>query len=111
MNDLPLPDCSSSSLPRYAGEDGDPGLLEEMHDQLRVTIQKTFNVTPELAARLHEELIQCVKRKHLVSSEYAFQKGLPSLWGRPTCTFGINYIMTLIFSHSFYIPCTNIWSR
>ena len=42
-----------------------------MHDQLRVTIQKTFNVTPELAARLHEELIQCVKRKHLVS-QYAF---------------------------------------
>ena len=52
---------------RYAGEDGDPGLLDEMHDQLRMTIQKTFNVTPELAAKLHEELIQCVKRKHLVS--------------------------------------------
>ena len=86
MNDLPLHDCCSPSLSRYAGEDGDPGLLEEMHDQLRVTIQKTFNVTPELAARLHEELIQCVKRKHLVS-EYAFQKGLPSIWVRPACTF------------------------
>ena len=82
MSDLPLPDCSSSSLSRYAGEDGDPGLLEEMHDQLRVTIQKTFNVTPELAARLHEELIQCVKRKHLVS-ECAFQKGF-HLFGADT---------------------------
>ena len=48
-----------------------------MHDQLRVTIQKTFNVAPELAAKLHEELIQCVKRKHLVSDGYtqSFGKG------------------------------------
>lgn len=51
---------------RYAGDDGDPGHLDEMHDQLKMTIQKTFNVTPELAEKLHEELIQCVKRKNLV---------------------------------------------
>ena len=60
---------------RYAGEDGDPGLLDEMHDQLRITIQKTFNVTPELAAKLHEELIQCVKRKHLVSQSVSERVG------------------------------------
>jgi transient receptor potential cation channel subfamily M protein 3 len=53
---------------RYAGEDGDPGLLDEMHDQLRLTIQRTFNVSQDLAAKLHHELIQCVKRKHLVCS-------------------------------------------
>lgn len=38
-----------------------------MHDQLRLTIQKTFNVSIELAGRLLLELIQCVKRKNLVS--------------------------------------------
>ena len=52
---------------RYAGDDGDPGLLDEMHDQLRLTIQKTFGVSPELAGRLLLELLQCVKRKNLVS--------------------------------------------
>ncbi len=52
---------------RYAGEDGDPGLLDDMHEQLRLTIQKTFGVSSELAGRLLLELLQCVKRKNLVS--------------------------------------------
>ena len=52
---------------KYAGEDGQPGLLDDMHDQLRVTIQKTFDVSAELAGRLLIELVQCVKRKNLVS--------------------------------------------
>ncbi len=57
---------SKNLLHRYAGEDGEPGLLEEMHDQLRLTIQKTFGVSTELAGRLLLELLQCVKRKNLV---------------------------------------------
>ncbi len=57
---------------RYAGEDGDPGLLEEMHEQLRLTIQKTFGVSSELAGRLLLELLQCVRRKNLVRKKLVF---------------------------------------
>ena len=55
---------------KYAGDDGEPGLLEEMHDQLKLTIQKTFDVSADLAERLLLELIQCVKRKNLVSKTF-----------------------------------------
>ena len=41
-------------------------MLDEMHDQLKLTIQKTFSVSQELAGRLLLELVQCVKRKNLV---------------------------------------------
>ncbi|XP_059081116.1 transient receptor potential cation channel trpm-like isoform X3 [Tigriopus californicus] len=52
---------------KYAVEDGGPGPLDDMQEQIIQTIQKTFNVAPELAVKLHGELIQCVKRKHLIT--------------------------------------------
>ena len=54
---------------RWTTENGESGPLEEMKEQLKLTIQRTFNVTAELAERLQLELMQCVKRKNLVSDD------------------------------------------
>ena len=51
---------------RYASDDGDLGVLHAMGDLLVQTIQKTFHVSVDVARKLNEELIQCVKRKNLV---------------------------------------------
>lgn len=40
--------------------------LENMKEHLFETIKRTFKVSNEQTAQLYSELIQCVKRKHLV---------------------------------------------
>ena len=48
------------------GEEGE-GHLEGMRDHLLKTIKSTFKVSHEQANQLYLELLQCVRRKHLVS--------------------------------------------
>ena len=43
------------------------GPLESMKDYMLETIKRTFKVSPEQANQLYSELLQCVKKKHLVS--------------------------------------------
>ena len=52
---------------RYAGEDGDLGVIEEMRDELLHTIKKTFDVSSEQASQLFLELRQCIKRRNLIT--------------------------------------------
>lgn len=43
-----------------------------MHDYLLGTIQKTFEVSPEQAEQLYQELLLCTKNKNLVSPSRSF---------------------------------------
>lgn len=57
---------------RYAsegdGENGDiEGPLESMREHLLDTIKRTFKVSAEQASQLYSELLQCTRKKHLVS--------------------------------------------
>lgn len=60
---------------RYASEgDGgggeNEGLLESMRKQVLGTIERTFKVSSEQACQLYSELLQCTRKKHLVSPYY-----------------------------------------
>lgn len=54
---------------RYASEndteDGE-GIMESMREKLLETIKLTFKVSVEQSNQLYSELLQCVKKKHLV---------------------------------------------
>lgn len=52
---------------KYAGDDGDFEYLDDMKDELLLTIMKTFSASADMAARLFLELKQCVKRKNLIT--------------------------------------------
>lgn len=57
---------------RYASEgDGEnadiEGPLESMREHLLDTIKRTFKVSAEQASQLYSELLQCTRKKHLVS--------------------------------------------
>ncbi|XP_066585207.1 transient receptor potential cation channel trpm isoform X2 [Prorops nasuta] len=57
---------------KYAVEgDGDSteseGPLESMRDQLLETIKRTFKVSSEQASQLYSELLQCTRKKHLIT--------------------------------------------
>jgi hypothetical protein len=53
---------------RYASESGEQSVLESMKDYLISTIQRTFEVSVEQAECLYSELLQCTRKKNLVSS-------------------------------------------
>ncbi|XP_031782186.1 transient receptor potential cation channel trpm isoform X6 [Nasonia vitripennis] len=55
---------------KYASEnesEEEEGPLESMRDHLLDTIKRTFKVSPEQANQLYSELLQCVRRKHLIT--------------------------------------------
>lgn len=52
---------------RYASETGEQTVLESMRDYLIGTIQKTFEVGLQQAECLYGELLQCTRKKNLVS--------------------------------------------
>ncbi|XP_058459300.1 transient receptor potential cation channel trpm isoform X4 [Malaya genurostris] len=52
---------------KYASDTGEQVVLESMHDYLLGTIQKTFEVGPEQAEQLYQELILCTKNKNLIT--------------------------------------------
>ncbi|XP_012140914.2 transient receptor potential cation channel, subfamily M isoform X2 [Megachile rotundata] len=50
------------------GENGEnEGPLESMREQLLDTIKRTFKVTAEQASQLYSELLQCTRKKHLIT--------------------------------------------
>lgn len=55
---------------RYASdsESGEQTVLESMKDYLISTIQRTFEVGTEQAECLYGELLQCTRKKNLVSN-------------------------------------------
>lgn len=59
-------------LGRYATESGEQTVLENMKEYLLNTIQRTFEVSPEQAECLYQELLECTRRKNLVSSLRVF---------------------------------------
>lgn len=50
---------------KYAQEDGT--MVESLRDQLILTIQKTFQYSPEQAEKLFLELMLCVKKRELIT--------------------------------------------
>jgi len=52
---------------RYAQENGDVQVLESMKDYLISMIQRTFEVSIEQSECLYSELLQCTRKKNLVS--------------------------------------------
>ena len=52
---------------KYASDDGDLGVIEDMKEQIIHIIKKTFDVSSEQAAKLYLELRQCIKRRHLIT--------------------------------------------
>ncbi|XP_062708443.1 transient receptor potential cation channel trpm isoform X7 [Aedes albopictus] len=52
---------------KYASDTGEQVVLESMHDYLLGTIQKTFEVSPEQAEQLYQELLLCTKNKNLIT--------------------------------------------
>lgn len=52
---------------RYASESGEQTVLESMKEYLLNTIMKTFEVGAQQAECLYNELLQCTRRKNLVS--------------------------------------------
>ncbi|XP_055536936.1 transient receptor potential cation channel trpm isoform X5 [Wyeomyia smithii] len=52
---------------KYASDSGEQVVLESMHEYLLGTIQKTFEVSPEQAEQLYQELILCTKNKNLIT--------------------------------------------
>ncbi|XP_076682039.1 transient receptor potential cation channel, subfamily M isoform X6 [Andrena cerasifolii] len=50
------------------GESGEnEGPLESMREHLLDTIKRAFSVSPEQACQLYSELLQCTRRKHLIT--------------------------------------------
>ena len=61
---------------RYASEDESEegeGPLESMREHLLETIKRTFKVSAEQANQLYAELLQCVRKKHLVRKMLSFK--------------------------------------
>ncbi|XP_050674570.1 transient receptor potential cation channel trpm isoform X3 [Leptidea sinapis] len=52
---------------KYASETGEQSVLEAMRDYLISTIQKTFEVGLQQAECLYGELLQCTKKKNLIT--------------------------------------------
>ncbi|XP_053674658.1 transient receptor potential cation channel trpm [Anopheles nili] len=52
---------------KYATDNGEQTVLESMHDYVLGIIQKTFEVSPEQAEQLFQELLQCTKNKNLIT--------------------------------------------
>lgn len=65
--------CSLEFICRYASdsESGEQTVLESMKDYLINTIQRTFEIGPEKAECLYGELLQCTRKKNLVSAKSA----------------------------------------
>ncbi|GFV05702.1 transient receptor potential cation channel trpm [Trichonephila clavipes] len=59
----------------------DDSLLEDVKEQLLMTIERTFHLTRDHAEKLHCELMQCVRRKDLRT---LFQDLATSLYRGPT---------------------------
>ncbi|XP_073954021.1 transient receptor potential cation channel, subfamily M isoform X7 [Choristoneura fumiferana] len=52
---------------KYASESGEQTVLESMRDYLINTIQKTFEVAVQQAECLYSELLQCTRKKNLIT--------------------------------------------
>ncbi|XP_077298276.1 transient receptor potential cation channel, subfamily M isoform X2 [Arctopsyche grandis] len=52
---------------KYAAESGEQTVLESMKGYLLTTIMKTFEVGPQQAECLYHELLQCTRRKNLIT--------------------------------------------
>ncbi|XP_072942327.1 transient receptor potential cation channel trpm [Epargyreus clarus] len=52
---------------KYASESGEQSVLESMRDYLINTIQKTFEVGVQQAECLYSELLQCTRKKNLIT--------------------------------------------
>jgi len=52
---------------KYASESGEQSVLESMKDYLISTIQRTFEVSVEQAECLYSELLQCTRKKNLIT--------------------------------------------
>ncbi|KAK2725510.1 hypothetical protein QYM36_000114 [Artemia franciscana] len=52
---------------RYIDENGDYTLLDSLREQMTTTIAKTFRVNMEKAKVLYSEILQCVKKKNLIT--------------------------------------------
>ncbi|XP_065569239.1 transient receptor potential cation channel trpm-like isoform X2 [Artemia franciscana] len=52
---------------RYIDENGDSTLLDSLREQMTTTIAKTFRVDMEKAKVLYFEILQCVKKKNLIT--------------------------------------------
>uniref|UniRef100_A0A8D8RTN9 Transient receptor potential cation channel trpm n=1 Tax=Cacopsylla melanoneura TaxID=428564 RepID=A0A8D8RTN9_9HEMI len=52
---------------KYASEDGEQTVLENMKDYLINTIQRTFEVGQEQAECLYVELLECTRKKNLIT--------------------------------------------
>ncbi|XP_075216680.1 transient receptor potential cation channel, subfamily M isoform X1 [Lycorma delicatula] len=52
---------------KYASESGEQTVLESMKDYLISTIQRTFEVGTEQAECLYSELLQCTRKKNLIT--------------------------------------------
>ena len=53
---------------KYALENGESSsVLDEMKEQLIGTIQRTFSIDVVQAEKLYAELLQCVKKKNLIT--------------------------------------------
>ncbi|XP_065218711.1 transient receptor potential cation channel trpm isoform X4 [Planococcus citri] len=52
---------------KYASESGEQTVLENMKEYLLNTIQRTFEVGVEQAECLYQELLECTKRKNLIT--------------------------------------------
>ncbi|XP_049813711.1 transient receptor potential cation channel trpm [Schistocerca nitens] len=52
---------------KYASENGEASVLENMKEYLITTIQKTFEVSLEQAECLYSELLQCSRKKNLIT--------------------------------------------
>ncbi|XP_034942381.1 transient receptor potential cation channel trpm isoform X2 [Chelonus insularis] len=51
----------------YDSESGSDSHLESMKEHLLETIKHTFKVSPEQAVQLYSELLQCTRKKHLIT--------------------------------------------
>lgn len=76
-------------LRRYASESGEQTVLENMKEYLLNTIQRTFEVGVEQAECLYQELLECTKRKNLVSASITVILVLMLIFGFlfGVCTF------------------------
>uniref|UniRef100_A0A1A9VE27 LSDAT_euk domain-containing protein n=1 Tax=Glossina austeni TaxID=7395 RepID=A0A1A9VE27_GLOAU len=52
---------------KYTSDSDEQSILESTREYLIATIQKTFEVVPEQAEKLYQELLQCTRNKNLIT--------------------------------------------
>ncbi|KAL9916669.1 transient receptor potential cation channel, subfamily M isoform 21-T34 [Glossina fuscipes fuscipes] len=52
---------------KYTSDSDEQAILESTREYLIATIQKTFEVVPEQAEKLYQELLQCTRNKNLIT--------------------------------------------